>query len=83
MQIACTDVDESWYLQLTDDGGCTVSARPMPVVATLRGPAAGLLLALMGRQAFDEVGVDLDGDPKSSSRAATNSSRELELRPTY
>jgi uncharacterized protein (TIGR03083 family) len=64
VRIACTDVDESWYLQLTGKGGCTVSARPTPVEATLRGPAAGLLLALMGRQAFDEVGVDLDGDPK-------------------
>jgi hypothetical protein len=40
-----------------------VSDAPVPVAATLRGPAAGLLLALMGRLSFDEAGVELDGDP--------------------
>jgi hypothetical protein len=64
VQIECSDVDDSWYLQLDSDGGCTVSATPMEVAATLRGPAGGLLLALMGRQSLEEAGVEFDGDPR-------------------
>jgi uncharacterized protein (TIGR03083 family) len=62
VHVACTDAEGRWYLRYADDGGCTVSDAPVPVVATLRGPAAGLLLALMGRQSLEEAGVELDGD---------------------
>ena len=38
VQIACTDGDKSWYVRFAGDGGCTVSATPVPVAASLRGP---------------------------------------------
>ena len=63
LQFTCVDVDASWYVRLAADGGCTVSTTPEPVGATLRGPAGGLLLALMNRQPFDEAGVEVEGDP--------------------
>ena len=63
LQIACTDAEVSWYLEFTADGGCTVSTTPLPVRWSLQGPAAGLLLALMGRQSFADAGVEFEGDP--------------------
>jgi uncharacterized protein (TIGR03083 family) len=63
VHVTCTDVGGSWSLQTADDGACTVSTTPVPAAATLRGPAAGLLLALYGRLSLDEAGVEVDGDP--------------------
>jgi uncharacterized protein (TIGR03083 family) len=68
VHIACTDAEGSWYVQFADDGGCTVSLSPVPVATTLKGPAAGLLLALYRRQSLDELGVELDGDPSILER---------------
>jgi len=68
VHVACTDADLEWYLQFADAGGCSVGDLPVPVAATLRGPAAGLLLALMGRQSFEEAGVELQGDPSVLER---------------
>jgi hypothetical protein len=68
VHVACTDAEGVWYLRFADGGGCSVSDAPVPVAATLRGPAAGLLLALMGRLSFDEAGVELDGDPSVLER---------------
>jgi uncharacterized protein (TIGR03083 family) len=65
VRITCTDADGSWFVQTADDGECTVSATPLPVAATLRGPAAGTLLALYGRQSLGEAGVALEGDPSA------------------
>ncbi len=68
VQIACSDTEAAWYLSLTADGGCTVSTSAQTVDASLTGPAAGLLLALMGRQSLDEAGVEFDGDPSFLER---------------
>ena len=68
VQVTCTDADGAWYLRFPVDGGCTVTDTPVPVAGTLRGPAAGLLLALMGRQSLEEAGVDFDGDPSILER---------------
>jgi hypothetical protein len=68
VHVACTDAEGSWYVQLTADGGSTVGAEPVPVAATLRGTAGGLLLALSGRSSLGDAGVDVDGDPSILGR---------------
>ena len=68
LQIACTDADGSWCIDLIADGGCAVRATSSPAAATLEGPAAGLLLALMGRLSLEEAGVAFDGDPSILDR---------------
>ncbi len=75
VQIACTDVEESWYLELTADGGCTVSATPLPVRWSLQGPAAGLLLAADGPPVVRRGRRRVRRRPDRSSSAATSCSR--------
>jgi uncharacterized protein (TIGR03083 family) len=63
MHIECTDADGAWFVQLGDDGRTSVSATPVLIEGTLRGPAGGLLLALMGRRSVADAGVTFEGDP--------------------
>jgi len=68
VHFACTDAEGSWYVRLDGEGSCAAGATPVPVAATLRGPAAGLLLALYARQSLDEAGVEFEGDPSILER---------------
>lgn len=74
--LACTDRPERWLLaQVPGDPGSHRAAGPeltdaevAAAAATVRGPAAGLLLAMWKRQDLDAAGLNLDGDTDLAAR---------------
>lgn len=72
--LECTDRAERWLLAPVSGDpeshradGPTV-ADPAAAAATIRGPVAGLLLALWKRQTTDTAGLTMDGDVEVATR---------------
>ena len=63
MNFECSDRGDRWWLDLSEQGGRSVSRTPRPASVRIRGTAEQLLLVVWGRiPASDAVAVEVSGD---------------------
>jgi uncharacterized protein (TIGR03083 family) len=62
VSIECSDHEDRWWLDLSEQGGRNVSTSPLTASVAIRGTAEQLLLFLWGRLPLAEAGIEISGD---------------------